>query len=463
MSSGPHPALTAAPALRTGLRPLLRLAWPIVISRSTQVIIGLGDALMVAHLGESGLAATSAGAFNTYVFLILPMGVVFIVSSFASQLFGAGDHAGARRYGFYGLGVALLTQVLCLALLPAVPALLGLLEYDAEVHRLMSRYIVLRLLSGGAAIGIEALGNYYGGLGNTRLPMAANVLAMALDLVGNYALIGGHLGAPAMGVDGAALSSTLSTFLVFALFAGVFLAEGRRLGRVVPRLHVREFVRMLRFGLPSGFNWFFEFFAFNFFVNVVLGGLGTTALAAFMAVLQLNSVAFQPAFALASAGAILVGQSIGGGRKDEVPHLVRLTFGASAFWQVLVGLAYVLVPGLLLEPFTTGGPGARAFVEVGTRMLLLTTAWQLLDAAATTLAEALRAAGDTAFTLWARVFIAWALFVPGSYVSVRHLGWGDVGAVSWVVLYLGLLAAALFVRFRNGRWRDIELVEQPVV
>lgn len=441
------------------LRTLLALAWPIVVSRSSQVVVGVCDAVMVAHLGQAALAASTTGAFNSFSLLILPMGVVFIISSFASQLFGAGDAAGARRYAFYGLLLAAATQALALVSLPLVPAALEVFDYAADVRALIASYIAVRLLSAGAAVGIEALGNYYGGLGNTRLAMVASVASMVLNILGNWLLIDGHWGLPALGVRGAALASTLATWTAFLGFFAFFLRDGRRAGAVLPALSAREFWRMLRFGLPSGLNWFFEFFAFNFFINVVVVGLGTTALAAFMAVLQVNSVAFMPAFAVASAGSILVGQAIGAGKKDAVNGLVWLTLRAAATWQGLAGLAYVAAPEALFRPFLSGRADDATLLEVGARMLALSAAWQVFDATATTLAESLRAAGDTAFTLWARVVIAWAVFVPGAYVTVRRLGGGDAVAVAWVVAYLALLAGVLAVRFRRGAWRRLQLLE----
>lgn len=444
------------PALRT----LLSLAWPVIVSRSTQVVIGVSDAVMVASLGEAALAATTAGGLNTFALLILPMGVTFIVSSFSSQLFGKGDVAGARRYGHYGLLLAAMTQALCMAGIPLVPALLARFPYAPDVRTMMATYLQIRLLSGGAAIGSEALGNYYGGIGNTRLPMIASLFAMVLNVLGNYALIGGHWGAPAMGVSGAALASTLSAWLAFLGFYAVFLWHGRGLARA--RLSWREMGRMLRFGLPSGLNWFFEFYAFNIFVNVVVAGLGTTALAAMMAVMQINSLSFMPAFGVASAGAILVGQAIGAGAKDEVPRIVKMTFATAGTWQTLVGISYLVIPTLLFSPFAGDG-GSADLLRTGKRMLMLSAAWQLFDATAGTLAEALRAAGDTAFTLWARTVIAWVIFVPGSYVTVRYLHGGELGAVAWMIVYMGLLAGTLAVRFRGGAWRKLQLVEPDLV
>jgi MATE family multidrug resistance protein len=317
--------------------------------------------------------------------------------------------------------------------------------------------LAIRLLSTGAAVGNEALANYFGGMGNTAVGMKVNVAAMVLNVIFNWLLIDGHAGFPALGVAGAAWASAISTSVAFAIFLYVFVRVG---GGGSPRdLRWHEFVRLLRFGLPSGLNWSFEFFAFVAFVNVVFAGLGTVSLAAMMAVMQLNSLSFMPAFGLGSAGAILVGQAIGRGHKDEVPHLLGLTFATTAAWMGLVGLAYLMIPEPLLRPFVPAGPNGVGFLTVGVRMLVFSALWQLFDAAGITISEALRAAGDTAYAMWTRGVLAWLVFLPGSWVSVRVLGGAEQSAVAWLLVYLGLLALVLFLRFRSGAWRRIALVE----
>jgi MATE family multidrug resistance protein len=436
---------------------LLGLAWPVIISRASQVVVGLSDAIMVAHLGETSLAATTTGAMNAFTLFIFPMGVVFIVSSYASQLFGKGDAAGAVRYGCYGLVVALLTQVAAFCSLPLLGASMDLFSYSPEVRDLIVQYLRIRLLSAGAAVGIEALGNYYGGLGNTRLPMAINIVAMALNVVGNWLLIDGRWGFPAMGVRGAALASTLSTLVAFLVLGARFVVDAKPFARWLPGLRGREFLRMLRFGVPSGLNWLLEFLAFSFFVNVVVAGLGTTALAALMVVMQINSLSFMPAFAVSSAGAILAGQAIGAGDKDNVPAIARLTVKVTGTWQGLVGISYFVLPGLLFGPFASNTDQGALLRDTGIKLLMLSATWQLFDAVATTMAEILRSAGDTAFTLWARVVLAWAVFAPGAYLTTHYLGWREVGAVAWLTVYLALLAATLVWRFAGGAWRSIQL------
>ncbi len=449
------PAKTPPATLGT----LLALAGPIIISRASQTIVGLSDALMVAHLGAAALASTATGGMNAFTVLILPMGITFIVSSFASQLFGKGDLAGARRYGWYGLLVALGTAVLSVIAQPFIEPILSLLSYTDEVQTLMATYIRIRLLSAGAAIGIEALANYYGGLGRTWPGMFANLVAMVFNVLGNWLLIDGHWGAPAMGVAGAAWASTISTVIGFVGFFVFFWFQAIPGHRAKPQLP--EFGRMLRFGLPSGLNWLFEYGAFVFFANVVVGGLGTPALAAMNSVMSINSVSFMPALGLASAGAILVGQAIGANKKDEVPGIVKLTAVSALVWQCSVGLVCFLIPSLLMASFAKGD-GAAEVAAIGARMLMISAAWQLFDAIGMTVAESLRGAGDTFFPMIARIAIAWVVFVPGSYITVRYFGWGDVGATLWLVAYLALLAIALFLRFRAGSWRHIQMVEGSV-
>ncbi|MCE9627128.1 MAG: hypothetical protein K8R56_04330, partial [Candidatus Eisenbacteria bacterium] len=100
------------------LRELLTLAWPVILSRSTQSVVGLADALMSARLGDEALAAVTTGAIDLFAIAILPMGTAFIVQSFAAQLQGRGDLLGARRFGWYGLILSAITTVLAVAATP---------------------------------------------------------------------------------------------------------------------------------------------------------------------------------------------------------------------------------------------------------------------------------------------------------------------------------------------------------
>jgi MATE family multidrug resistance protein len=471
----------SAPALSHGVGPatfrtLILLAWPVVIARATQSLVGLADSLFVAPLGEAQLAATTTGALDSFALMILPFGVAFIVQSFAAQLAGKGRAADARRYAWYGLAIAGVTLIASLLAQPFVPMAVDALDADPEVRGFMTTYIQLRLLSMGAAVGIEVLGNWYAGLGNTRMQLWTGVFVMVSNVGLDWLLITGNLGAPAWGVAGAAIASSIATWLGFLGLAWCFHAGVGGAPRATGKLGLRwsELRRLVRFGLPNGINWFLEFAAFLFFINIVVVDLGTSSLAALNVVIQINSVSFMPAFGIASAGAILAGQTIGAGRHDDVPHIVRLTMRTTAVWMVGVGLLYLVAPAQLIglfepdvrlfDPGSASGISEETLLAVGIVMLQISAAWQLFDACAMTLSEALRSAGDTTWPMLARLGLAWVLFVPGSVIAVMVLDGGAVAAMVCLAAYLAALAGALAWRFQGGAWRKIDLTGvEPVL
>jgi multidrug resistance protein, MATE family len=444
----------------TPLHRLLALSWPVVVARATQSVIGFSDALMVSPLGEESLAAVTTGAFNTFCVVILPMGISFILQSFAAQLRGKGDLVTVRRYAWYGLILAAIAGLSAGCAIPLVPYALRRFGYAPGVEHAMSVYMSIRLLSVGAVVGTEALGNWYGGLGNTRVQMVAGATAMVLNVVGCYALIQPRFGLPGYGVAGAGWASVFATWTGFAVVAVTFARDTLAAPTRAGALRMSEFARVLRFGVPNGANWFLEFAAFALFVNVVTAHLGTSVLAAFNVVLQINSVSFMPAWGVSTAGAILVGEAIGRGAKNDVWPLVRLTGTVVVGWMVSVGLLYLIAPASLVRMFVSHD-GER-IVAAGTTMLTLAAVWQLFDGIGLTLSEVLRAAGDTSWTMAARIALAWGVFIPLAWGAVLWRGGGVVTLMLVLIVYIALLAGALAWRFASGRWRKIELIEPDV-
>jgi MATE family multidrug resistance protein len=464
-ASTPSGAVTGS-----ALRILLALALPMVLSRATQSVMTFADALMVEHLGPQAIAASATGGFNVFLFMILPMGTVFIVQSFVAQLVGANDRDATPRFAWYGIIISIASGIVAIALIPAIDPLLYYADFSPAVREQMSEYMTIRMFSVAAVVGVEVIANWYGGLGNTWMALVASIISMVVDLFLNWVLIFGNLGAPEMGVNGAALSTTIGSFVGVAFLGFCFW---RRIGMSIngapapartklSALSLRELVRVIRFGFPNGLNWFAEFAAFQLFVNVVLASLGDDTLAALQVVIAINSVAFMPAFGLASAGAILAGQSIGAGDKDAVWPQVKLTIKVAAVWMCSIGAAYLIVPGPLLRLFDSDNT-SPLFVEVGITMLLISAAWQLFDAFGITLSETLRAAGDTTWTAVVRFIFAWVIFVPGAYAVVKLWDGGPIGAMLCLVGYIALLSGAFLYRFKSGAWRKIELIEPKLV
>jgi len=435
-----------------------------VLARATQAVLTACDAAFTAPLGSDSLTAVTTGGLNTFFFIVLPMGAVFIVQSFTAQLKGKGDVGGARRYGFYGLAIAVVAGLASIAMIPLIGPALAI-PYDGILHDHMTDYMIIRLLSVTAVVGTEALGAWYGGLGNTWMQMIAGVVTMLTNVLLAWMLIFGKLGAPAMGVPGAALATVIACWIGFAVIAiAFFRGWGVPGGKPTGPLELKksELARVARFGLPNGVNWFLEFAAFQLFLNGVMPGLGKIALGGLMVVMAINSVAFMPAFGLATSGAVLAGQAIGAGDKDAVwPH-VRLTLIVTATWMLTVAAVYLAFPRTILGWFAPPDHHDE-LIAVGLTMLMVSACWQVFDAIGLTLTEVLRAAGDTTWSAGARLVLAWAVFTPSAFIAVRVYGGGPGAAMGCLVLYLALLSAALGWRFKRGAWRKIELIEPQLV
>ncbi len=449
--------------MRSRLATLLALAFPMVLARITQSVITFADAVQVEHLGSGALAATATGGLNVLGFVILPQGIVFIIQSFVAQLQGRGERQETPRFAIYGLMLAAAAGLAGLAAIPLIDTFLGLTSYSPAVRDDMASYMSIRFLSITAVVGIEALGNWYAGLGNTWMQMIAGIITMVVAVFCNWLLIDGHLGMTALGVDGAAWAAVIGSWLGFSF---LLVARWRGWGNA-PRatrlgLSMRELKRVIRFGLPEGLNLFLEFTAFQIFINLVLSHLGDETVAALNAVLAVNTVGFMPAFGLASAGAILAAQAIGRGDRSAVWPQVKTTLLCTLTWMGVMAVVYVLFPESILSLFDTEHRSAH-LVQIGTTMLLISAAWQLFDATAMTLAETLRAAGDTFWPAAARLALAWLVFTPTAVLVVLRWNGGSVGAMLCLVGYLALLAAALGYRFHSGAWRRIELIEPKLV
>jgi multidrug resistance protein, MATE family len=384
---------------------------------------------------------------------------MYTVQSFVAQLRGRGRVAEAVRYGWYGLALAAIAGAVSLLALPFVGTGLGLFRYSPDVERLMTTYLGIRLISVAPAAATEALGAWYGGLGNTRMAMIAGVVAMIANVALCYALIEPRFGLPGYGVSGAAWANVASTVLGLLVVLVAFL-RGYGYPRSAQSLELRfgECLRVLRFGLPNGANWFLEFAAFMLFINIVVAHLGTTTLAAFNVVMQINSIAFMPAFGLASAGAILVGEALGRRAPDDVWPIVRLTASVAATWMVSIAALYASMPGPLVGLFKPRDVPADVLIGTATTMLVLSSFWQLFDAVAMTLSEALRAAGDTAWCMGARIVLAWVVFTPVAWTLVLVFGGRVYTVMATLIGYLLVLSATFAVRFAGGRWRRIDLV-----
>jgi MATE family multidrug resistance protein len=289
-------------------------------------------------------------------------------------------------------------------------------------------------------------------------------VATVVNCVLDALLIFGRGGFPRMGVAGAALATVISQAVGGAIFLALFLARRNRARYATAsgwRFDREPFFRLLRFGLPAGLQFFLEIAAFSLFLMIV-GRIGTDALAASALAFNLNMIVFMPMLGLSVAVSSLVGRYLGARLPDVAARATYSAFAMSLVFMAACGAVYVFLPRLILLPYAAGAD-ARAFAPVGdlTVVLLRFVAfYSIFDMMNVIFAGGLKGAGDTRYPLLlTAVLSVFALLLPAYLLCVVGSG-GVLAAWSAATAYVALLGPLMLKRFLGGRWRTMSLIER---
>jgi MATE family multidrug resistance protein len=281
--------------------------------------------------------------------------------------------------------------------------------------------------------------------------VVANLVNVALNLV----LVFGKLGFPALGPVGSGIASTISRWFMLACLL-VLSWHGLRPLLLPPRRDALDPValgRMLALGAPIGIQMTLEFGVFAV-VALLMGGLGTSAMAGHQIAINLASLTFMVPLGVSSAAAVLVGQAVGRGDADGVRRAARAALVTGAGFMALSGASFVSVPGLFAGLYTTDA----AVRGVAVALIPIAGVFQVFDGVQVVATGLLRGTGDTRTPMMVNVLGFWLLGFPVSLWLGFRAGFGPVGL--WWGLVAGLVAVAAFLllRVRARLSRAIERV-----
>jgi putative MATE family efflux protein len=291
--------------------------------------------------------------------------------------------------------------------------------------------------------------------GDTRTPMIFAALAIALNIVGNYALIFGRLGAPRMGVAGAGLA-TAAAMVVEGTLMTVWLFTGAARLRLklasFARVTVASVRRLLAVSLPAATEPLLLQIGFLLFIRM-MAELGTGQLAAHRVAVTIESISFMPGWGLGIACGAIVGQQLGAKRPDLALTGLRESLRLALFVMVPLGFVFALFAGPLARAMLDDPASARACAWC----LRVAAVEQIAMALAMVLSGGLRGAGDTKSSLVGGMLGVWVIRLPLSYVFAFPLGLGIVGA--WIVMIVDWCAraGAFALVWRRGKWKSITL------
>ena len=428
------------------LRPTLRLAAPITAGQVGQMLMGVTDTVMVGHVGTLALAACAFGNNVLMVVAVAGFGVLTAVSVRVSHAHGAGvAHAMARAY-YGGVGLSVIGGLLCAAGMHLLYPLFHHLGQAPGVVEEAKAYTLIVAWSLIPAWMTATARNY---LESQSRPWPAFWImfgGVLLNVVLNWVLIFGNLGAPELGLAGAGWATLISRVVTFAAMTWfVLAASSAPAERWKPDVEWwREQGALLRLGVPTGFQLLSEVGAFAV-AALLIGRLGAVPLAAHQIAITCASTTFMFPLGVAMASTVRIAQALGAGRND----LLR-PIGAGAW---LLGLIVMAAFTVILITF--GQAIARAFVSdpavitIAAQLLVIAGIFQLVDGVQVVGSGVLRGLRDTKAPMWITVAAYWLVALPlGSWFA---FGRGDGAAGMWVGLAWGLLLAAVLLVLRFVR------------
>ncbi len=431
---------------RPDVRELFTLALPVVVVQVGIMLMGVVDTVMVGHVSPRDLAAVALGNLYFFACALFGMGILYALDPLVAQAFGAGDDSTVARSVQRALVLALgLAVVSSLAMALAGPVL-RLLRQPPEVLPVARAYVLASIPGVVPFFAFIVLRQTLQAMGRVAPIVWAVVVGNVANLALNWALIYGYAGLPELGAVGSGWASTLARWVM----ALVLLGLSWPLTRIYlwpPRPGAAAWVplrAMLALGLPIGVQFSLEFGAFAA-IGVLMGWLGTGAMAGHHVALNLSSLTFMVPLGIAQAAAVLVGRAVG--RED--PAAARRAAGAgllaAGLFMSVTALAFLTAPGALARIYSRDAE----VLAVAVSLLPLAGVFQVFDGLQVVAIAVLRGVGDTRAPMLVNVLGFWIFGMPISLWLGFYMGAGPVGL--WWGLVVGLAAVALFLLARIRR------------
>lgn len=439
--------------LRGELKPMFALAVPVVLAELGWVTMGLVDTLMVGPLGAEAIGAVGIGSSVFMGVGVFAMGLLLGLDTLVSQSFGAGRLEECHRWLVHGAVLALVLTVPITGVLYLIEGSLDRWGLDPSVLGPARDYLRTVTWSLLPLLLYAAFRRYLQATGSVRPVMAALILANVVNAVVNWVLIFGRLGAPALGVRGAALATVLSRVFMagWLLWAIVDRERGRRPGlfETTLRIDLSWMRRLCALGLPAAGQLTLEFGVFAA-ATALAGRLAPPALAAHQIAINIAALTYMVPYGISSAGAVRVGHAIGRGdlRAAVRSGWTAVLFGAT--FMTGAAIVFVTLGARIIGAFTAD----PAVLTAGVSLLAIGAVFQLFDGLQAVATGVLRGAGDTRTPMVWNLVAHWFVGLPFGYALCFAAGFGVAGL--WWGLSLGLIICG--VALVTTWWRRAELV-----
>ncbi|NBV14720.1 MAG: MATE family efflux transporter [Sphingobacteriia bacterium] len=430
----------------------LNLSYPMIIGQLGLILMGVADNIMVGRVGAPALAACGVANALFFLFVVIGTGALAIISPMVAGIAagGKGDSPGrllatARRTGW-------IISAALMLLLSFLNLNFHWLGQSEEVTKLAIPYLFITIAGIPFMLDFWSYKQITDGLGYTQIAMKITILGLLTNIFLNLFLIYGFGPIPALGLNGAGIS-TLVSRIGMNLFLKYQVQHNHKFKQwIVPSPTTWKRIGLiLKKGLPAGFQYFFELAAFSG-AAIVIGWMGTASLAAHQIAINLASISYMAVSGIAGAGAIRVGQYVGLKQPDNILRAGITAAGITLVIMFICALIFLVFRDFLIHLYIDD-PEVHA---IAATLLLVAAVFQLSDGLQVVGLGILRGLHDVNFPTVITLIAYWVIGIPLGYMLAMHFDFGVLGI--WLGLLAGLTASAILLM-----WRFWNRVKQQVL
>lgn len=446
--------------LQTEIREFFKLAIPLVSAQVAQSATGFADTIMMGRLGADVLAAGGLSSITFLSLMATGAGMVMGTSPLVAEAFGAGKRSRIEQ---------LASQSLWMAVFVSIPLMLLTADADAWMRRmgqpdltvqLTNSYLDIMVWGLFPAIGFAALRSTVSALSQARPIMVIVVAGTGLNIAGNYVLGFGKFGFPRLEMAGLAIASVLSLWGMFLALAFYILQQRSlqeyRIFQTLHHFNPRILKELAWVGIPIGLFTGLET-GFFMVITLMMGRLGTTALAAHQVVFQTIVVAFMVPLGISFATTVRVGQALGRGDRRGIQQAVWVSMVVTSLCMVVLSIGFLLFPRQIIGIYLdVTDPNNAAVVAIAMPLLFVAAIAQVLDGFQKAVYGALQGLQDTQIPMLLNILGYWGVGISLGYWLGFHLEMGGVGL--WIGQSVAIVTVAgLFT------WRFFHLLRRKTV
>ncbi len=449
-----------------GAGQVLRVALPLIISTSFWTLQMTIDRILLSRYDSDSVGAAQIAVLVFWTVYSLLHTTAQYSSTFVAQYLGAKQ---PHRVGpvmwqtlYFSLGSGVLFWLVMWFSADGIVSLAG---HSGRIQEMETTYLKCLTFAALPMALVATASGFFMGREQTAVVMVINALGLVVNAGLDYVLIYGYWGFPEMGIAGAGWATVISSCAAAALalvlmFRPRYQAEYQLFSSW--RFEAPLFGRLLRFGLPSGLQWALDGLAFVIF-SFFIGKMGEAELSANSIAFAINLLAFLPPMGIGQAVAVLVGQRLGENRPELAARSTWTGFGVAWIYMTVMGLSFVIFPDMYIALFQTQGEPEKwsQVAAIVPTLLCFAAVFCLFDSMNMVFSFALKGAGDTRFVSIISLALAWTFVVPPT-VLAWYWDWGIYWAWAFVTLYVISLAFVLLVRFCQGKWKSMRVIEMPV-